>query len=168
MAFQLWGQVEVDPLASLCTNHCQHYYTLENSLPLGAFGLHAFNYPWTYQVSYVFPPPVLVPLVLSTLLGEHVTGQLRLLILAASCWMEAIWLPTVFNMLEDILFQCSIVKDLIMDVSVGQLLISTFSFSVMVLFLFLQPVVTWIDKVTFHLKFILNLIPTLIFTLYFT
>ena len=46
-----------------------------------------------------FPPPALVPLVLSKFLTEHVKGQLRHLILVAPCWMEAPWLPTGLNML---------------------------------------------------------------------
>ena len=33
---------------------------------------------WLFQVSYMFPPVVLVPLVLSKFLAEHVKGQLRL------------------------------------------------------------------------------------------
>ena len=36
--------------------------------------------------------------------------------------MQAPWLPTVLNMLEDILQWCPIIKDLIMDVLVGQVL----------------------------------------------
>ena len=36
--------------------------------------------------------------------------------------MEAPWLPTVLNMLADVLNWCTIVKDLIMDISVGQVL----------------------------------------------
>ena len=36
------------------------YHTFENLLPLGALGFNALNHPWTYQVGYVFPPPVLV------------------------------------------------------------------------------------------------------------
>ena len=43
----------------------------------GALGLNAFSHPWKFQVSYVFPPPALVPLVLSKFLAEHVNGQLR-------------------------------------------------------------------------------------------
>ena len=70
----------------------------------------------------MFPPPALVPLVLSRFLAEHVNGQLRHLILVAPCWMEAPWLPTVLNMLVDVPWQCPIVKDLVMDVSVGQAL----------------------------------------------
>ena len=52
-------------------------------------------------------------------LVDHVTSQFRLLIVVAQCWMEAPWLPTVLNMLEDVLHQSPIVKDLIMDVLVG-------------------------------------------------
>ena len=66
--------------------------------------------------------PGLVPLVLSKFLAEHVMGQFRLLILVASCWMEASWLPTVLNMLEDIPLHCLVIKDLTMDVLVGQVL----------------------------------------------
>ena len=40
----------------------------------------------------------------------------------APCWMEALWLPIVLNMLADIPQWCPTVKYLIMDVSVGQVL----------------------------------------------
>ena len=36
--------------------------------------------------------------------------------------MEAPWLPTVLNMLADVPWQCPLLKDLIVDVSVGQAL----------------------------------------------
>ena len=121
-AFHLWGLPEVDLLASSHSIQCQHYFTLETPLPLWASGLNAFNHPWNFQVSYVFPPPALVPLVLSKLLAEHVNGQLRHLLLVAPCWMEAPWLPTVLNMLADVPRVCPIIKDLIVDVSVGQTL----------------------------------------------
>ena len=92
---------------------------LGNSTTSGGLGLNAFNHPWMFQVSYVFPSPTLVHLVLSKFLAEHVKGQLRLLILVAPCWMET-WLPTDLNMLADIPQHDPIIKDLIMDVSVGQ------------------------------------------------
>ena len=70
----------------------------------------------------MFPPLALVPLVLSKFLAEHVSGQIRHLLLVAPCWMEASWLPTVLNMLADVPQWCPLVKDLIMDVLVGQAL----------------------------------------------
>ena len=73
-AFCLWGLPEVDLLASSHSTQCQHYFTLETPLPLGALGLNAFSHPWTFQVSYVFPSPALVPLVLSRFLAEHVNS----------------------------------------------------------------------------------------------
>ena len=82
--------------------------------------MNAFSHPWTFQVSYVFPPLALVPLVLAKFLAEHVNGQLRYLLLVAPCWMEAPWLPTVFSMLADVPRWCPIIKDLVMDVLVGQ------------------------------------------------
>ena len=121
-AFPLWGLPEVDLLASSCSAQCQHYFTLETPLPLGALGLNAFSHPWNFQVSYVFPPLTLVPLVLSKFLAEHVNGQLRHLLLVAPCWMKAPWLPTVLNMLADVPRQHPVIKDLIMCVSVGQAL----------------------------------------------
>ena len=51
--FCLWGLSEVDLLSSSRSTQCQHYFTLETPLPLGALGLNAFNHPWTFQVSYV-------------------------------------------------------------------------------------------------------------------
>ena len=119
-AFHLWGLPEVDLLASSHSTQCQHYFTLETPVPLGALGLNAFSHPWTFQVSYVFPPPALVPLVLSKFLAEHVRGQLRHLVLMVPCWMEAPWLPTILDMLADVPWQCPIVGDLIVDVLVGQ------------------------------------------------
>ena len=80
-AFHLWGLPEVDLLASSHSTECQHYYTLETPLPLGAYRLNAFNHPWTFQVSYMFHPPALIPLVLSKFLVEHVKGQMKQLIL---------------------------------------------------------------------------------------
>ena len=44
-AFCLWGLPEVDLLASSHSTQCQHYYTLETPLPLGALGLNAFSHP---------------------------------------------------------------------------------------------------------------------------
>ena len=70
----------------------------------------------------MFPPLALVPLVLYKFLAEHVNGQLRHLLLVVPCWMEAPWLPTVCNMLADVPQQCPLVKDLIEDVLVGQVL----------------------------------------------
>ena len=43
-AFCLLGLPEVDLLASSCSTQCQHYYTLETPLPLGALELNAFSH----------------------------------------------------------------------------------------------------------------------------
>ena len=121
-AFHLWGLPDVDLLASSCSTQYQHYFTLETPLPVGALVLNAFSHPWKFQVSNMFLPLALVHLVLSKFLAEHVNGPLRNLLLVAAYWMEAPWLPTVLNMLADVLWQCPLVKDLIMDVLVGQVL----------------------------------------------
>ena len=109
--FQLLRQLELDLLAASHTNPFQLYYTLEWPLPPEVLGLNAFNQLWKFQVGYLFLPPILIPLVV--FLAEHVTSQLRFLILVAPCWLEASLLPTVLNMLEDVPCQWSIVKDLI-------------------------------------------------------
>ena len=109
-AFHLWHLPEVDLLASFHSTQCQHYFTLETPLPLGALGLNAFSHLWKFQVSYVFPPLALVPLVLSKFLAEHVNGQLRHLLLVAPCWMEAPWFPIVLNMLADVPQWCPLLK----------------------------------------------------------
>ena len=109
-------------MASSCVTQRQHYYILETPLPLETLDLNAFNHPWMFQVSYVFSPPALVPLLLSKFLAEYVKGQVRPLILVALCWMEAPWLPIVPNMLADVPQCCPIMKDHIVDVSVGHVL----------------------------------------------
>ena len=93
-AFQLWNLPGIDLLTSSCANQWQHYYTLENPLPLGVLGLNAFNQPWSYQMRYTFPSLALVPVVLSMSLAEHIAGQFRLPILVASCCMETDRCPT--------------------------------------------------------------------------
>ena len=70
----------------------------------------------------MFPPPALVPIGLCNFVAEHVKGQIRHFILVESCCIEGPWLPTVLNMWEDIPWQCPVIEDLIMDVSVGQVL----------------------------------------------
>ena len=59
----------------------------------------------------MFLPPALVLLVLSKFLAEHVTGQFRLLIVVAPCWVEASWLSTILNMLIDIPHCCAILTN---------------------------------------------------------
>ena len=62
-AFHLWGQLEVDMLASSHTSQCQCYYTLESPLPLGAMKLAVLSHLWRYQMSYVSPALAIFPLV---------------------------------------------------------------------------------------------------------
>ena len=71
-----------------CTNQCQHYYTLENTLPLAALGLNAFTHSRTYQASHVFPPRV-VSLLVYRFHAEPITGVFKLLILVVPCWIDA-------------------------------------------------------------------------------
>ena len=97
-AFQPWGQLYMALLASSCIKQCQHYYTLEDLLPLGILGLNTFNHPWAFQVSYVFPPHALVPT--SVHISDRTCcSQFRLLVLLEPCWMLVPWLPTVLNIL---------------------------------------------------------------------
>ena len=63
----------------------------------------------------------LSPLVLSIFLAKYVTGQFSLLILLATFWMEAPWLPTALNMFEDITPQHPIVLNLIPHLEKNQL-----------------------------------------------
>ena len=75
----------------------------------------------SFRLSYVFPPPALVPLVLSKFLTEHVTGQcLRLLILVALMLDGgSLAFQSSHHVSLDIPQQCAVIKDLIMDVFVG-------------------------------------------------
>ena len=113
-AFHLWGVPDVDLLASSHTVQCQCYYTLESPLPLGALGLNAFNHPWMFQLSYVFPHPALVPLVLSKFLAEHVKGQPQTFDSDGTKFDGGSMASTVLSMLADALQWCPIIKDLIM------------------------------------------------------
>ena len=76
--------------------------------PVKVLCLNALNHCWTYQVSTVFPPPALVPLVLPRFLAVSVTGPFRLLILVASHCMEVPSFSKALNMFADIPHQCPI------------------------------------------------------------
>ena len=65
---------------------------------------------------------ITVLLALSKVLAECVPGQYRLPFLVAYHWMKAPCFLTVLNMLSYTPHQCPIVKDLVMDVSVGWVL----------------------------------------------
>ena len=99
LAFQLWGHLVVDLLVSSLNNQCKHYYILGDQSPLGSLVLNTLNHLWLFKVSCIFPPPALVLVSLSTFLIELITGQFRILMLAAHCWFKATWHCTVHNML---------------------------------------------------------------------
>ena len=50
------------------------------------------------------------------------SGQFRLLLRVAPCWIEAPWHPTASNMLEDIPCQYPTITDLSKDILVGSLI----------------------------------------------
>ena len=109
---------------------CWHLLVPLNASIISPWNLHYLWGPWCVMPSTILGCfrwvicflPVLVSLVLSKFLVEQVKGQTRWLILVAPCWMEAPCLPTIHSMLADVLWQCPIIKDLVMDVSVGQVL----------------------------------------------
>ena len=70
----------------------------------------------------MFPPPALVPLCSDQISSRTCQWSTQTFALVAPCWMEAPWLPTVLSMLADVPQWCPIIKDLIMDVLVGQAL----------------------------------------------
>ena len=76
----------------------------------------------THHLSYVFPPSALVPIVLSTFLAEHVTGQFQtsnsgcILLDGSSLAFHS------SQHVEDIPHWCAFVKDLVRDVLVGWVL----------------------------------------------
>ena len=49
-------------------------------------------------------------------------GLYKSLILVIPCWIEAPWLPTVLGMLWDFPYKCALVKDLVNDVSIDQMI----------------------------------------------
>ena len=118
--FHLWGETEVGLVGILMHQLLSAFLHLGNPLPLGTFVLNAFSHPWTCQVSYVFPP-ALVLLFLLMFLAEHLKGKFKILIVVAPCWMEAPWLPTIPHILKDIHDMCPI-KDLKRAVFVCQVL----------------------------------------------
>ena len=96
-----------------------HFWT---SITSRTLGVKYIQPPWQFQVSNVFPPQALIPLVLFTFLAEYVTSWIWLLILVPPWWMEAPWLLTVLNILENIPHQCPFINNLIIDVLVGLVL----------------------------------------------
>ena len=77
-------------------------------------------------MSYVFPPPVLVPFssvqVSSRTYHRSIQMSSSSGTLLERDWIEATWLPTVLSLLVDIPHCCPIVQNLVMDVSVDWVL----------------------------------------------
>ena len=90
------------------------------SVTFGSFVVKCFQPSSKYQVSYVFLSVVLVHVVMFKFLMEQVMGHFRLLFLVVAFWMEAFRIPTILNMLEYILCQCLIIKNLIGEASVDR------------------------------------------------
>ena len=109
-------------MASSHTNKISALLHLGESVTSGSLRLNVFIYPWKYEGSYAFTHPTSFPPFLSKFLAGHVTGQFRLLIPDAPCWIEPSWLPSVFSMLKDIPYQCPIIKDLVSDTLLDDLL----------------------------------------------
>ena len=73
------------------------------SITTESLGVECFNHP-SLEVCFelCFSYSCISCLVLFRSLTEQITGQLRLLILVAPCWIEALCFPLVVNILEDI------------------------------------------------------------------
>ena len=92
---------------------------LRKSTTSGSLGFECFQPPLDLSGELWVSSSYIGFLVLSRFLSKHVTGEFKLLILVAPCWMEALWLPIVLGLEADIPHWYPIVKDLIMDISVG-------------------------------------------------
>ena len=101
---------------------CWQYYILESPPPLGVLGLNVFNHPWTFQVSYVFPLPALVPLALSKFLPKHGQRSTQTFDSSGTMLDGGSLASHNLNMLADILWHCPIIKDPTVDVSVVNVL----------------------------------------------
>ena len=119
-SFSIWGQLMVDLLVSSSSNQCQHHDTLKSLVPSWSIGVGHFQLYMAVSGEIHFSSSGLVPLVLSIFLVEHVIGWFRLLILIIPCYMKALWLPTVLNLLKDIHHWFLMVKYLFRNISVDQ------------------------------------------------
>ena len=109
-------------MASSYTNQCQHYYTLQNPLPLGGLWVEYFqpSLGISGKLSLSFP-------CISSYTSVQVYGGICHSLIhtfdSSGTMLDGSFLASHnFNMLEDIPQCCSFVKDLIVDVSVGQVL----------------------------------------------
>ena len=114
--FQLWGQLQVDLLASWIPINVSISTPWKIHYLWEPLGFNFFNHPRTISESCVsscigFPSSVQVSS-RACYISIHTSYSLAL------CWMEAYWLPTILNMLIEIPHYCAIVKKLVMDVSV--------------------------------------------------
>ena len=70
----------------------------------------------------MFPPPTISSSRSVQVSGRKCQRSTQTIDSGGPCWLEAPWLPTVLNMLIGVPRWCPVIKDLIMDASVGQAL----------------------------------------------
>ena len=112
--------------SSSSTNKYQHYYPLENPTKFKSLGIGWFQPSLDISGELCFPFSLISYPSPVQFLGRGCQRSVHTSNLVALCWMGASWPPTIF-MLEDILCQFPIVKDLIRDVGEGQVLIIAFN-----------------------------------------
>ena len=126
MTFWFWlalrGQVRrLTLLASSHTTQWQHYFALETPLPLGTLGVKCFQPSLDISGKLCVASSCISSSSSLQVSCRTCQRSTRLMILVAPCWMEALWLPTVLDMLTDVPQCCPIIKDLV-DVSIGHVL----------------------------------------------
>ena len=99
----------------LTSNQFWHLCTMENMISLRVL-IECFQLSMDLSGELCSFSPALVPVVLSMFLAELITGNFRLLIHVASCCIEAPWLHLILKMLENVHWQCPMLKDFIEDV----------------------------------------------------
>ena len=108
------GQPQVDLFASRQTAQLEMYMTLDQG-DNQALAVDALAQEWDFRLVYAFPPPSLVPTVLSRL----AESQCKMLLIAP-CWCDTYWLPIILSHLYAPPRRLRWRKDLVIAVQSGQ------------------------------------------------
>lgn len=112
--FQKWGRPEIDLFATRETAVVKNYVSI-NCKDRSANYIDAFSRPWVHHLAWVFPPPSLLPRVLT-----HLNTARGIYLIVAPDWPRAFWLQDLKARALDHPYEVPNLAEILIDVVTSQ------------------------------------------------
>lgn len=109
--FQKWGIPEIDLFASRESAVVKRYVSIDWRDRSASY-IDAFSRPWRYRLAWVFPPPNLLPRVLS-----HLNNAKGTYLIVAPEWPKVFWLPDLKARALDYPYEIPNLKKTLVDIT---------------------------------------------------